>query len=77
MDETLESVKARISERYLGKAGIHAVGVRRSANAITVYVESTEDAQQEETQSRTLENLRREAVPFAVVKKEAVAAKFA
>jgi hypothetical protein len=77
MDEKLRSVKDRISERYLGKDGIHSVGLRRSANAITVYVAPTEDANQEELQERTLENLRRDAAPFAVVKKAATRADFA
>lgn len=77
MPETLESVKDRISKRYLGKAGIHAVGVRRSANAITVYVESISDAQQAETREQTLESLRKDASPYAVLTKHAVPAKFA
>lgn len=74
MAETLDSVRERISDRYLGKAGIHAVGVHRSANALTVYIESgaeSEDAQQ------TLESLRKDAAPYTVVTKGAVPAKFA
>ncbi|MGD0013828.1 MAG: hypothetical protein ABSD56_05320 [Bryobacteraceae bacterium] len=77
MAETLESVRERISERYLGKAGIHAVGVRRSANAITVYIQSAVDAQQAETREQTLESLRKDASPYAVLTKHAVPAKFA
>ena len=73
MPETLESVKDRISERYLGKAGIHAVGVRRSANAITVYLQNLGDAGQQ----KTLECLRKDALPYSVVTKDAAPAKLA
>lgn len=72
MAETLEAVKDRISERYLGKSGIHAVGLRRSANAITVYIKPTSDP----TQQRTLESLRQEASPYQVITKEAAEANF-
>jgi hypothetical protein len=73
MAETLEAVKDRISEQYLGKAGIHAVGIRRSANSITVYIQPTNDS----TQQDTLESLRRDASPYGVVTRDAVPAKFA
>ena len=73
MAETLDSVRERISERYLGKAGIHAVGVRRSANALTIYVDSVDDDQQAET----LASLRKDASPYAVLTKGAAPAKFA
>jgi hypothetical protein len=73
MTETLESVKDRISNRYLGKAGIHAVGVRRSTNAIMVYVQPTGDA----TQQWALECLRKDASPYKVVTRDAVPAKLA
>ena len=73
MPETLEAVKDRISEHYLGKAGIHAVGVRRSANAITVYFQPSDDP----AQQVTLESLRQEASPYGVIAKEAAEAKFA
>lgn len=36
---TLEDAKLLVSEKYLGKAGIHGVGVRRSKSAVAVYVD--------------------------------------
>lgn len=38
-DSKLEDVKSLISGKYLGKAGIHGVGMRRSKSAVTVYVD--------------------------------------
>jgi hypothetical protein len=73
MADTLEAVKDRISEHYLGKSGIHAVGVRRSANAITVYFKPSSDP----AQQCTLEVLKREASPYKVITKEAAEANFA
>ena len=73
MADTLDAVRERISQKYLGKAGIHAVGLRRSSNAITVYLQPMPD----QTQEQTLESLRQDASPFAVVTKDAVPAKFA
>jgi hypothetical protein len=67
MPETLEAVKDRISDRYLGKSGIHAIGLRRSANAITVYLKISRDP----SQRSTLDSLRKEASPYVVIAKEA------
>jgi hypothetical protein len=39
VNSTLEEVKELISKKYLGKAGIHGVGLRRSKLAVTVYVD--------------------------------------
>ena len=73
MAETLEAVKDRISERYLGSSGIHAVGLRRSANAITVYFTPTADPAELRL---TLDNLRKEASPYKVITEEAAAPTF-
>jgi hypothetical protein len=39
LKSTLEDAKSLVSEKYLGKAGIHGVGVRRSKAAVAVYVD--------------------------------------
>lgn len=70
MPETLESVKDRISERYLGKSGIHAVGVRRKQNAITVYVQSSGT----DAQEGLLRELRDEAAPYDVLVRDSPSA---
>lgn len=38
MAETLEDLKRRLRHQYLGKHGIHGVGIRRSENAVCLYV---------------------------------------
>ncbi len=40
MPQTLEQAKREVSARYIGRSGIHGVGIRRSANAIYVYVDT-------------------------------------
>jgi hypothetical protein len=72
MPESLEAVKDRISARYLGIAGIHAVGIKRSENAITIYV----DPAQKHAQQRTIQQIRKDAAPYRVLSKEAVPAEF-
>lgn len=37
--DELEAAKSRVSRKYLGKAGIHGVGLRRAQSAIAIYVE--------------------------------------
>jgi len=36
VSDDLKTVKTLLSRRYLGKAGIHAMGMRPAANAISV-----------------------------------------
>ncbi|MES1241864.1 MAG: hypothetical protein ABUT39_09620 [Acidobacteriota bacterium] len=38
MADPLEEAKERLGRLYLGRNGIHAVGLRRSENAVTVYL---------------------------------------
>jgi hypothetical protein len=38
MMETLEEVKDRLKGGYLGKAGIHGLGISRAQGAIRVYI---------------------------------------
>lgn len=72
MAETLEQVKNRVSKKYLGKAGIHSVGLRRSQGTITVYYAPSA----EEAQSQVLEKLSEEARPFKVLALQAEPAEF-
>ena len=59
-DTTLESVKSLVSSKYLGKAGIHGVGIRRSKSAVAVYVEpGTRPGKQE-----MLRSIEKEIAPF-------------
>jgi hypothetical protein len=38
-DAKLDQVQERITRKYLGKAGIHGVGIRHKKSAIVLYVE--------------------------------------
>ena len=46
MSESLDDVKTRLSTRYLGRDGIHAIGLRRPTNQIVVYVSPPANAQE-------------------------------
>lgn len=63
MSESIDEVKKRITHKYLGKAGIHGVGIRRSHNAICVYIDGNSSPEQE----MLLEELEKEAAPFKVL----------
>jgi hypothetical protein len=39
----LQTLKTKIRRKYLGEAGIHAIGVRRSQQTLCLYVESEEN----------------------------------
>jgi hypothetical protein len=63
MSETLDEVKRRIAHKYLGKAGIHGVGIRRSQNALNVYM----GADPSLDQKQLLKEIEREAAPYKVI----------
>jgi hypothetical protein len=63
MAHTLDDVKVIISGKYLGRAGIHGVGVRRSQDALMVYLHSGDPAEQ----ARVLREIEAEAAPYRVV----------
>jgi len=59
----LEQVKSVLGRRYLGKAGIHAMGIRPASNAISVYMAPGSG----ERYKQLLENLKKDAEPFEVL----------
>jgi hypothetical protein len=63
MSESLDEVKRRIARKYLGKAGIHGVGIRRAQNALNVYAKA--DASPD--QQQLLKEIEREAAPYKVI----------
>ncbi|HEU0015371.1 MAG TPA: hypothetical protein VFQ45_16905 [Longimicrobium sp.] len=63
MSRSLEDVKNSISGKYLGRAGIHGVGMRRSQGALMVYVHSSDSGEQ----ARLLREIEAEALPYRVV----------
>ena len=59
-ERTLDEVQALLTEKYLGKAGIHGVGLRRNKSAIAVYVEPGAPAEHE----ALLAQIKEEVSPF-------------
>jgi hypothetical protein len=60
--ESIEELKIRLRQTYLGKAGIHGIGLSRVEQALRVYVGPEAQSGQEEV----LAQLRKSAEPFAV-----------
>ena len=59
MVKTLEEAKTFVREEYLGRAGIHGVGLRRAENAVLVYIH--EESPEQEV---LVEQIRQEVSPF-------------
>lgn len=47
-NDELEAAKSLISQKYLGKVGIHSVGLRRSKSAVTLYVDPADQPERQE-----------------------------
>lgn len=69
MSKSLDEVKQDISEKFLGKCGIHSIGIRRKNNALYVYTEASPN------QEAVLEEIKKEAAPYSVVTVEEERAK--
>jgi len=63
MAKSLDELKEELARKYLGKAGIHGLGVSHSENAIRVYLEP--DLAEE--QQTILDSIESEAHPFKVL----------
>lgn len=63
MSKSLDEVKKHVSRKYLGRAGIHSVGISRAENALRVYV----DAEAEDALKDVLSEIEKEAAPFKIV----------
>jgi hypothetical protein len=63
MRKSLEQIKEELSQKYLGKRGIHGVGYRRSKNAIVFYAEKKTD----EDWNDLREQLKKDAKPYQVI----------
>ena len=60
MSERPEIIKRRLSERYLGVAGIHGIGLVRAGKALRVHCNPGQE------HSEVLERLKRDAAPLPV-----------
>jgi hypothetical protein len=63
MDATLQTVKAELRRHYLGKHGIHGIGVKELERSICVYVDPDSDLDG----SAALETIRQAAAPYSIV----------
>ena len=63
MADRLEETKDKLDRQFLGRGGIHSVGLRRSKQAVTVYM--SPDAPGDRDQ--TLNEVRKQAAPFEVI----------
>jgi hypothetical protein len=67
MSKSIDDVKQRISQDFLGRAGIHGVGIRRSEDAIYLYV----TPQRHPDRGQVMDEIRKIAAPFRVTWVEA------
>lgn len=63
VDTALRRLKEELGKRYLGRHGIHGIGVRESEDAICLYVDPGSDLER----TPTWEVIRRSAAPHGVV----------
>jgi hypothetical protein len=63
MTEPLEDLKNRLRKRYLGCAGIHALGVSEADKAIRIYVRSDTTADR----TAVLQAIEKDAAPYRVM----------
>ncbi len=63
MTKSLEEVKEHLSAKYLGRAGIHSVGISRIEGTVRVYVQPEADDELEQI----LEEIERDAAPYKIV----------
>lgn len=65
-EDLLSNKQKRISQKYMGKNGIHGIGISRSKNAIRVYIAPGYDKKQK----TLLNEIEKEATPFKIIKIE-------
>lgn len=63
MIESLNRIKEELRSRYLGKHGIHGVGIRESENLVCIYLDPNSDLER----SQVWEAIRKAAAPYQIV----------
>ncbi len=63
MGKSLDELKEQLSNKYLGKAGIHGIGISRLHDAIRVYLQPEAGDEQE----NILKEIEKEVAPFKVL----------
>jgi hypothetical protein len=64
---SLEVIKQRLSRKYLGRGGIHGIGMSKVGNAVRVHLVSSADPGERSRQSAILDELKRDAAPYEVI----------
>lgn len=64
---SLEVIKQRLSRKYLGRGGIHGIGMSKARNAVRVHLVSSADPEERLRQSAMLDELKRDAAPCEVI----------
>ena len=63
---SLDQTKRFLSQKYLGKEGIHGIGLSRRENAIRVHMVRARDAAHAARQDEVIAQLKHEAKPHPV-----------
>jgi hypothetical protein len=63
---SLDETKRLLSQKYLGREGIHGIGLSRRENAIRVHMIAARDAAHAARQAEVIVQLKQEAEPHAV-----------
>jgi len=66
MSSSLDETKQLLSQKYLGKEGIHGIGLSRRENAIRVHMIPATDADHAARQEDLIAQLKKEADPHSV-----------
>lgn len=61
--ESIDDIKRRLSLKYIGKFGVHGIGVSRSQNIIKVYVDQDSEIESHDI----LSTVEKEASPCRVL----------
>ncbi|NIA68357.1 hypothetical protein HBA54_07110 [Pelagibius litoralis] len=63
MNDSLEALKERLKGRFLGRGGVHGLGIRRAENAICVYADMEENPELQ----AVLTEIQKESGPIRVL----------
>ena len=65
MTDSLDVIKSRVRERFIGREGVHGVGIRRAEQAICVYLD--QDCEETAALRGLISEIERDATPFRVI----------
>lgn len=63
MTESLRQAKDRLRRQFLGRAGLHGLGLRPAENAICIYADADETPEQQ----TLLTEIEQAAKPFGII----------